>query len=117
MPVTKQAVKRMRQAEVRRARNRSNASRMKSLIKLLLTHVQKEELEKAAQLLPDVVFSIDSAAKKFLIHRNNAAHKKSRLQKAVNQLAKKKGSPAASHKKTAPKKTAATKKAASKPTA
>ena len=53
------------------------------MIKLLLGHVEKGEMEKAKKLLPDVMSAIDTAAKKNLIHENNAAHKKSRVQKAV----------------------------------
>lgn len=84
MPITKQAIKRMKQSEVAKKRNKHYGSRMKSMVKLLLTYVQEGELEKAKKVLPDVIKTIDMAAKKNIIHGNNAAHKKSRVQKAVN---------------------------------
>ena len=84
MPIIKQAIKRVRQDKVRTERNKRYKSHMKSMIKLLLTHIQKNEIEKAQQVLPQVVSAIDTSAKKNLIHKKNAAHKKSRLQKALN---------------------------------
>lgn len=74
----------MKQNTVNRGRNSHYRSHMKSMIKLLLTHVQKGEMEKAKKILPDVVSAIDMAAKKKIVHENNAAHKKSRVQKAIN---------------------------------
>ncbi len=41
-------------------------------------------MEKAKKLLPDVISAIDTAAKKRILHVKNAAHKKSRVQKAIN---------------------------------
>lgn len=73
----------MKQNSKRRANNRHYGSHMKSMIKLILTHVEKGEMDKAKKILPDVISAIDTAAKKKLIHENNAAHKKSRVQKAV----------------------------------
>ncbi len=86
MPITKQVIKRMKQAEVREQRNQHYKSRMKSMIKLVLEYVQKKDAEKAQKTLPEVYKAIDTAAKKGIIHRNNAAHKKSRIQKAVSSL-------------------------------
>ncbi len=83
MPIIKSAIKRMKQNRTSRARNRHYGSHMKSMIKLLLGYVEKGEMEKAKKLLPEVISAIDTAAKKNLIHQNNAAHKKSRVQKAV----------------------------------
>ena len=84
MPITKQAIKRMKQNEVAKTRNKHYTSRMKSMVKLILTYVQQGEMENAKKVLPEVVKTIDMAAKKNLIHANNAANKKSRIQKAVN---------------------------------
>ncbi len=84
MPIIKSAIKRMKQNSVRRSRNRHYSSHMKSMIKLLLTHVEKGEMDKAKKVLPDVISAIDTAAKKNLIHENNAARKKSIVQKAIN---------------------------------
>jgi ribosomal protein S20 len=57
---------------------------MKSMIKLFLGYTQKGEFDKAAKILPKVVSSIDTCTKKNLLHKNNAARKKSRLQKMLN---------------------------------
>lgn len=84
MPIIKSAIKRMRQNSKRRINNRHYGSRVKSMIKLLLGHVEKGEMEKAKKLLPDVISAIDTAAKKRILHVKNAAHKKSRVQKAIN---------------------------------
>ncbi|PIZ72132.1 30S ribosomal protein S20 [Candidatus Peregrinibacteria bacterium CG_4_10_14_0_2_um_filter_43_11] len=86
MPITKQAIKRVKQDAVRQARNRHYASRMKSMVKLLLSYVKEGKKEMAEKILSDVIKSIDTAAKKNLIPKNNAAHKKSRVQKALNGL-------------------------------
>ncbi len=85
MPITKQAIKRVKQDKVRTARNKHYNNNMKSMIKLLLGYVQKKDYDKASKLLPKVVKSIDTAAKKNLIHKHNAARKKSKVQRAVNK--------------------------------
>lgn len=84
MPIIKSAIKRMKQNRTNRARNRHYGSHMKSMIKLLLTHVEKGEMDKAKAVLPDVVSAIDMAAKKKIVHENNAARKKSRVQRVFN---------------------------------
>lgn len=56
---------------------------MKSLVKLILSYLQKNEAEKAQKIHTEVVSSIDTAVKKNLIHKNNAARKKSRIQRAL----------------------------------
>ncbi|MFH0838477.1 MAG: 30S ribosomal protein S20 [Patescibacteria group bacterium] len=84
MPIIKSAIKRMKQNQVSRARNRHYGSHMKSVIKLLIGHVEKGEMDKANKILPEVISAIDTAAKKRIIHENNAARKKSRVQRAIN---------------------------------
>jgi len=88
MPITKQVIKRVRQAKKRTDRNRHYRSDMKSMVRLVLEYAEKNELDKATKILPKVVKAIDSAAKRNIIHKNNAAHKKSRVQLAVNRLQK-----------------------------
>ena len=61
---------------------------MKSMIKLVLDYAQKKEADKAVKILPKVVSAIDTCAKKNIIHKNNAARKKARIQKALNSLQK-----------------------------
>ncbi|MBU1683768.1 30S ribosomal protein S20, partial [Patescibacteria group bacterium] len=100
MPILKQAIKRMKQDRVRYARNRHYSSDMKSMIKLISGYIKKGETDKATKILPKVVKAIDTAAKKNLIHKNNAAHKKSHVQKALNDIgsAKPKAEPKAKEK-------------------
>jgi len=108
MPIIKSAIKRMKQNQVNRDRNRHYRSNMKSMIKLLLTYVQKGEMDKAKKILPEVVRSIDTAAKKKIVHENNAARKKSKVQRAINAGPPKKEEKPVKEK--APKKVKATKK-------
>ena len=88
MPIIKQAIKRVKQDKKRTERNRHYLSHMKSMIKLVLEYVQKGDAGKAKKILSKVVSSIDTCAKKNIIHKNNAAHKKARIQKALNNLEK-----------------------------
>jgi small subunit ribosomal protein S20 len=83
MPITKQAIKQMRQNAVHKDRNKHYISRMKSMIKLFMEYVKNNESAKAAKVLPQVFSAIDTAVKKHLLHKNNAARKKSRLQKSL----------------------------------
>ena len=87
-PVIRKAKKQAKQAKVHEARNRIFRNEMKSLIKLFKGYIQTKHAEKAAKIFPKVVSSIDTAFKKNLIHRNNAANKKSGLQKALSKLQK-----------------------------
>lgn len=87
-PVIRKAVKQARQAKVREARNRITRNGMRSLIKLFQGYIQKKDAAKAAKLFPQVMSAIDTAFKKNLIHKNNAANKKSGLQKMLSKLEK-----------------------------
>ena len=79
----------MKQDRVRRDRNRQYINHMKSMIKLILDYISKSEFDKAKKILPDVASAIDNAAKKNLIHKNNAARKKSRIEKALSKVSAK----------------------------
>ncbi len=114
MPITKQVIKRMKQSNAARTRNKHYSSRMKSLVKLILTYVQTGDMEKAKKVLPEVIKSIDTAAKKNIIHNNNASHKKSRIQRAVNNGPVKKAEKAPAKAKKAEVKKVETKKVEAK---
>jgi len=109
MPITKQAIKRMKQNEVTRVRKRHYGSRMKSFVKLILGYIQGGEMDKAKKIHPEVMKAIDTASKKNIIHSNNAARKKSRIQRALSNgkaaapATEKKTAKKAPAKKTAPK--------------
>lgn len=83
MPQHKQAIKRVRQNEKRREHNRKQRSKMNTVVKRALDATDKEEAEK---LHKKAVSYLDKMTAKGHIHRNNAARKKSKLTKHVNNL-------------------------------
>lgn len=83
MPQHQSAIKRLRQNEKRRAHNRSRRSKMRTLIKSVLSSDSKAHGE---PILLQAVAYLDRMAVKNILHRNNAARKKSRLTKFVNNL-------------------------------
>ena len=80
------ALKRMRQSEKRRARNRKNVSQLKTQVKKLRAAIAGGDAEAAKKLLPETVGEIDKAAKKGVVHDNAAGRYKSRLSRRVNAL-------------------------------
>lgn len=80
----KSALKRARQNEIRRLRNKSNKTKVKGLIKDVRLAVDENAAESAAEKLNSVKSAIDKAAKKGVIHKRTAARKVSRLTKLVN---------------------------------
>jgi small subunit ribosomal protein S20 len=87
MPNTKSAAKRMRQEQKRRLVNRRTKSIVKTAItkarQAIATPVADEEATAAA--IRSAVSELDKAAKKGVIHKNNAARRKSRLMKQLNK--------------------------------
>ena len=83
MPQHKSAKKRVRQAEKRRARNRYQRSRMRTMIKKLQATEDKAEAE---TLLNEVKAYLDRLASKGIIHKNKAANYKGKLARRVNGL-------------------------------
>ena len=77
------AIRQSRRALKHRERNRAYMSKMKTAIKRVR---QSKEKDKAADALKKVVKLLDQLASKGVIHRNNAANKKSRLSKFVSSL-------------------------------
>lgn len=87
MPNIKSAAKRVKVAEVRRMRNMAAKSRIKTATKKYKEAVEAGNKELAQPLLKDLISLLDKAAGKKLIHKNAAARKKSKLQKAFNAMA------------------------------
>ncbi len=100
MPNTKSAEKQVRVTEKRRLRNKSYRSLCKTSIIKAEKLIFSGELEEAREAVVSAVSSLDKASEKGIIHPNNAARRKSRLMKKLNQ------SQAAPAEKAAPKKTA-----------
>ena len=86
MPVVHQnALKAARQAEKRRARNRSVQSAVKSVIKKLQTAVENKKADETAALLREASRALQRAASKGVIHRNTASRRLSRLTAQVRK--------------------------------
>ncbi|MBX9852353.1 MAG: 30S ribosomal protein S20 [Cytophagaceae bacterium] len=79
----KSALKRIRTNEARAERNRYQLKTTRTFIKKLKTSASKKE---AVELFKKVSGMIDKLAKKNIIHKNNAANRKSKLAKLVNGL-------------------------------
>ena len=83
MANTKSAEKRIKQAAVRQARNRTYRSRMRNAIRSLRAVSAAGNAEAARAALPGTLSLIDSTAQKGIIRRKTAARYKSRLTKLV----------------------------------
>ena len=82
----KSALKRARQSEERRQRNRARKTRMKSVVKAVEEAIATSNKELAVAKLKEAVSVIDKTASKGVIHKNKAARKISRLSRHVNDL-------------------------------
>lgn len=80
-------LKRARQAEKRRLRNRMVRSQVRTAIKKFYHSLAEGDRVKAQQAYFQASRIIDKAASKGVLHKNNAARKKSRLSQKLNQLA------------------------------
>jgi small subunit ribosomal protein S20 len=80
----KSALKRAKQNEIRRIRNKSVKTRIKNVIKDLKLAIDGESKETVPEKLNATKSAIDKAAKKGVIHRRTAARKTSRLSKLAN---------------------------------
>jgi len=86
VPNHKSALKRMRQNEKRRLRNKSYKTRVKNIIKKVKFFVEKKDIENATKTLSEAVSLIQKVAGKGIIHKNNASRKISKLTRLVNNL-------------------------------
>lgn len=93
MPIIKSAKKRMKQAEVRRQRNYPVRSAMKTHVKKVLLLTKEGKKDEAEKMLPETYKIIDTAAKKNIIHKNNAARKKSLLARSIANSSNKGAAP------------------------
>lgn len=86
MANTASAKKRAKQAEVRRERNFSQKSAMRTAIKKVLKAVQTGNKAEAQTAFKDVSVIADRAAGKKLIHAKKASRLKSRLNARVKSV-------------------------------
>ena len=82
----KSALKRARQNEVRRVRNKGYKTRVKKAIREVRTAIDGNSAEQARESLVKAVSIIQKTASKGVVHGNNASRKISRLTRQVNQL-------------------------------
>ena len=78
----KSQIKRNRQNEARRVRNKAVKSEIKTRIKSAVNAAEAGE-DTAADALQQAVKRLDKAAAKGVIHKNQAANRKSRLMKRL----------------------------------
>jgi small subunit ribosomal protein S20 len=78
------ALKRARQAEKRRLRNRAMKTAIKTITRKVETAVAKKDKDVARNTLREAVKLISKAASKGLLHRNTASRKISRLSKITD---------------------------------
>ena len=83
MPNIRSAAKRMRQNEKRRIRNRVYRGRARTFIKKAQAAMAAGDLEEARDQSVLAIKALDKAAQKGVIHKNNAARRKSRLLKSL----------------------------------
>ncbi len=85
MPNSNSAKKRLIQDQVRRAKNRSEKSAVKTQIKKVRAAVSEGDIEKAETEFRLAAKKLDKAGAHNVIHKNAAARSKSRLQKLIKK--------------------------------
>lgn len=87
MPNIKSAIKRVKVAERRRKRNRAVKSAVRTYVKGAERNIATPRVDAATTqaAVSKALKELDAAASKGVIHKNNAARRKSRLMKKLNQ--------------------------------
>ena len=88
MPNIKSAKKRVLIAQVRKARNKANRSAMKTAIKKFEAAAAEGNRTEAEGAYKAAVKMVDQSVKKGVLHKNNAAHKKSAMTLKLNSIGK-----------------------------
>ena len=84
----KSQIKRNRQNEQKRLANKAVRSELRTRVKNALTVAESgDDAAKSEEALREAVRKIDRAAAKGVIHKNQAANRKSRLMKRVQKTA------------------------------
>ena len=83
----KSQIKRNRQNEKRRVANRVVRGRTRTFVGKAKAAVETGNQETAVEAVAVAISALDQAARKGVIHKNNAARRKSRLMKRLAQLA------------------------------
>ena len=86
MPNIKSAKKRVLVSKVNNERNKMEKSALKTTLKKFDAAVAEGNRDAAVSTYKVAVQAVDRAAGKGLIHKNNAAHKKSAMAQKMNEL-------------------------------
>ncbi len=81
----KSAEKRWRQNIKRRARNRIVRSTARTYVRNARVAIEKGPADESAEAVREAISALDRAVSKGVIHRNNAARRKSRLMQRLNK--------------------------------
>lgn len=79
----KSAIKRNKQNEKRRVRNRVYRGAARTFVAKARVAIEGEDAEAAKKATLEAISALDKAAQKGVIHKNNAARRKSRLMKRL----------------------------------
>ncbi|QGG47915.1 30S ribosomal protein S20 [Heliorestis convoluta] len=87
MPNIKSAIKRVKISRERNLKNASVRSALRTTIKRFEEAIASANVDNARVALAKAVRALDKAAAKGLVHKNQAARKKSRLTQKLNKAA------------------------------
>ena len=82
------ALKKNRQDQKRRLRNRAHASKLRTQMKKIQQALETGDAAAATGLMKETVSLVDRTAKHRVIHRNAASRTKSRLARALAKIQK-----------------------------
>jgi small subunit ribosomal protein S20 len=82
----KSAIKRLRSAGRRRLRNRVYRGGARTIVRSARQLIEAGREEEAREAVRRAASALDKAAEKGIIHKNNAARRKSRLMRQLNQM-------------------------------
>ncbi len=88
MANTASAIKRIKQNHKRRLRNRLFTVRARTYVKRARSTVEEGSPQDARQATLEAISALDKAAEKGIIHKNNAARRKSRLMRHLARMEK-----------------------------
>lgn len=82
----KSAIKRIRSGERKRMRNKPVRSALKTYVRSAQTRIASAAPDEAADAVVRAISALDKAANKGIIHKNQAARRKSRLMAKLNNV-------------------------------
>jgi small subunit ribosomal protein S20 len=82
----KSQIKRNKQNEKRRLRNRFFVGRARTSVKKAKLAIEEGNPQNATEATREAIRALDKAAEKGILHKNNAARRKSRLMKRLAEI-------------------------------